>query len=133
MFRHKSAPLLTYLGHRTEFEGSLRAEGMVRVDGIIHGCVEIEGDLEISATGLVEGAEVKAHNIIVQGTLKADKILVRDKLSLSRTARIEGDIVSGSIQIESGAYYTGYIQTHDAQASLPPTTAVAELYGTTED
>ena len=130
MFRPKSVPLLTYLGQKTEFEGLLRAEGMVRVDGTIHGSVDIEGDLEISATGLVEGAEVKAYNMIVQGTLKADKILVTHKLSLSRTARIEGDVVAGSIQIESGAYYTGYIQTHDAQASLPPASTVPELYGT---
>ncbi|MBU6228393.1 MAG: polymer-forming cytoskeletal protein [Cyanobacteria bacterium REEB459] len=129
MFRPKSTPLLTYLGQKTELSGSLLAKGMVRVDGMVYGSVEVEGDLEISATGVVEGAEVKAQNLIVQGTLKADKISVVDKISLGPTARIEGDVVAGSIQIESGAYYTGYIQTHDAQAALPSAAPVPELYG----
>jgi cytoskeletal protein CcmA (bactofilin family) len=55
MFKRKPNPLLTYLSQKTEFEGILRAEGMLRVDGVIHGTVNIMGDLEISSTGLVEG------------------------------------------------------------------------------
>ncbi|WP_008309776.1 polymer-forming cytoskeletal protein [Leptolyngbya sp. PCC 6406] len=130
MFKRKSAPLLTYISQKTEFEGILHAEGMLRVDGIIHGTVEIQGDLEISATGLVEGPEVRATNIIVQGVLKA-RVHVEGKLTLSRTARLEGDVVAGSLEIESGAYYTGYIETRDAK-TLPPSPQMPELYGTTE-
>lgn len=130
MFRRKSAPLLTYLSQKTEFEGVLHAEGMLRVDGIIHGTVEVQGDLEISATGLVEGPEVRADNIIVQGVLKA-RVRAEGKLTLSRTARLEGDVVAGSLEIESGAYYTGYIETRDAK-SLPPSQKMPELYGTTD-
>lgn len=130
MFKRKTAPLLTYLSHKTEFEGTLHAEGMLRVDGIIHGTVDIQGDLEISASGLIEGPEVKAKNIVVQGVLKA-RVYVEGKLTLSRTARLEGDVVAGSLEIEPGAYYTGYIETRDAK-SLPPTRELPELYGTTE-
>jgi cytoskeletal protein CcmA (bactofilin family) len=130
MFRRKSAPLLTYLSQKTEFEGVLHAEGMLRVDGIIHGTVEVQGDLEISSTGLVEGPEVRANNIIVQGVLKA-RVRAEGKLTLSRTARLEGDVVAGSLEIESGAYYTGYIETRDAK-SLPPSQKMPELYGTTD-
>lgn len=71
MFGRKSAPLLTYISQKTEFEGVIHAEGMLRVDGVIHGTVDIKGDLEISASGLVEGPEVRANNIVVQGVLKA--------------------------------------------------------------
>ncbi|MBF2035303.1 MAG: polymer-forming cytoskeletal protein [Leptolyngbyaceae cyanobacterium T60_A2020_046] len=130
MFKRKSAPLLTYLSQKTEFEGVLHAEGMLRVDGIIHGTVDIQGDLEISRTGLVEGPEVRAKNIIVQGVLKA-RVYAEGKLTLSRTARLEGDVVAGALEIESGAYYTGYIETRDAK-SLPPSQELPELYGTTE-
>jgi cytoskeletal protein CcmA (bactofilin family) len=131
MFRRKtSAPLLTYISQKTEFEGILHAEGMLRVDGIIHGTIDIKGDLEISASGLVEGPEVKAHNIVVQGVLKA-RVFAEGKLTLSRTARLEGDVVAGALEIESGAYYTGYIETRDAK-SLPPARELPELYGSTE-
>lgn len=130
MFRRKSAPLLTYLSQKTEFEGTLHAEGMLRVDGIVHGTVDIQGDLEISSTGLVEGPEVKAHNLIVHGVLKA-RVVVQGKLTLSRTARLEGDVVAGSLEIETGAYYTGFIETRDAK-SLPPSRELPELYGTAD-
>jgi cytoskeletal protein CcmA (bactofilin family) len=127
MFKRKSAPLLTYLSQKTEFEGVLRAEGMLRVDGIVHGTVEILGDMEISPTGLVEGPEVKAHNLVVHGVLKA-RVVATGKLTLSRTARLEGDVVAGALEIEAGAYYTGYIETRDAK-TLPPSREMPELYG----
>lgn len=130
MFRRKSAPMLTYLSQKTEFEGALHAEGMVRVDGVVHGTVEVQGDLEISPTGLVEGPEVRARNIVLQGILKA-RVVAEGKLTLSRTARLEGDVVVGSLEIEPGAYYTGYIETRDSK-SLPPSKDVPELYGTVD-
>ncbi len=130
MFRRKSAPLLTYLSQKTEFEGVLHAEGMLRVDGIVHGTVDVQGDLEISSTGLVEGPEVKAHNIVVHGVLQA-RVIAKGKLTLSRTARLEGDVVAGSLEIESGAYYTGFIETRDAK-TLPPSREMPELYGTVD-
>ncbi|MEM6433655.1 MAG: polymer-forming cytoskeletal protein [Cyanobacteria bacterium P01_D01_bin.115] len=130
MFRRKSAPLLTYLSQKTEFEGILHAEGMLRVDGIVHGTVDIQGDLEISSTGLVEGPEVQAHNIVVHGVLKA-RVVAKGKLTLSRTARLEGDVVAGSLEIETGAYYTGFIETRDAK-TLPPSRDLPELYGTVD-
>lgn len=130
MFRRKSAPLLTYLSQKTEFEGILHAEGMVRIDGIVHGTVDVQGDLEISSTGLIEGPEVKAHNIVVQGVLKA-RVIAEGKLTLSRTARLEGDVVAAALEIEAGAYYTGYIETRDAK-TLPPSREMPELYGTVD-
>ena len=130
MFRRKSAPLLTYLSQKTEFEGVLHAEGMLRVDGIVHGTVDVQGDLEISSTGLVEGPEVKAHNIVVHGVLKS-RVIAQGKLTLSRTARLEGDVVAGALAIEPGAYYTGFIETRDAK-TLPPSREMPELYGTVD-
>ena len=130
MFRRKSAPLLTYLSQKTEFEGILHAEGMLRVDGIVHGTVDVQGDLEISSTGLIEGPEVKAHNLVVHGVLKS-RVIVQGKLTLSRTARLEGDVVAGSLEIETGAYYTGFIETRDAK-TLPPPRDLPELYGTAD-
>lgn len=130
MFRRKSAPLLTYLSQKTEFEGILHAEGMLRVDGVVHGTVEVQGDLEISSSGLVEGPEIKAHNIVVHGVLKA-RVIAKGKLTLSRTARLEGDVVAGALEIESGAYYTGFIETRDAK-TLPPSRDLPELYGTVD-
>ena len=129
-FKSKSTPLLTFISRSCELEGNLHAEGMLRIDGIIHGVVDVQGDIEISQTGLVEGTEVRGQNISVQGVLKA-RVYAEGKLTLSSTARLEGDVVAGSLEIEPGAYYTGYIETRESK-TLPPSREIPELYGTTE-
>ncbi len=126
--KRKPTAVLTYLSRTCEVEGNVHAEGKLVVDGIIHGIVDIQGDLDISKTGLVEGQEVRANNITVEGVLKA-RVFAEGKLVLMSTARLEGDVIAGSLEIEPGAYYTGYIETRESK-TLPPSRDLPELYGT---
>jgi cytoskeletal protein CcmA (bactofilin family) len=102
--------LPTYIAPNTELNGSLHVENNLLVDGIVHGSVNVRGDMEISPNGLVEGSEVRAKNLVVHGVVKA-RVTVEGKLTLSRTARLEGDICANSLSIENGAYYIGHIAT----------------------
>lgn len=115
MFRRNQAHSLTYLSTTSEFRGDLNVEGNLRVDGVIHGTVEVQGDMEISQTGLVEGPELRANNIIVHGVIKA-KVVAEGRLTLSRSARLEGDVTAKSLDIEAGAFYMGHIATTDVKA-----------------
>ncbi len=130
MFRKSPPPpqqssLFTCLSKTSEISGSLHAEGFLHVDGVIHGTVEVQGDIEISETGLIEGPEVRGRNIILRGVIKA-RVVAEQKLVLSRTARLEGDVIAGALEIEEGALYTGYIQTGDAK-ELPSAQEFPEL------
>jgi cytoskeletal protein CcmA (bactofilin family) len=127
MFRQKQTASLTYLSATSEFQGSLNVEGNLRVDGVVHGTVHVIGDMEVSRTGLIEGPELKAHNIIVHGVIKA-RIVADGRLTMSRTARIEGDVTAKSLDIEAGAFYVGHISTTDMKA-LPITGMYPELAG----
>jgi len=133
MLKNKPTNLLTYLAANSEINGDLHIEGNLRVDGIIHGTVEVRGDMEISSTGLVEGAEVRARNLVVHGVLKA-RVIAEGKLTLSRTARLEGDVVASSLDIESGAFYIGYIETaaEIKNAMLPGRPNRPELMGSSQ-
>ncbi|MCU0567554.1 MAG: polymer-forming cytoskeletal protein [Oculatellaceae cyanobacterium Prado106] len=123
---------LTYLSPTTELQGNLNVEGNLRVDGIIHGNVLVQGDLELSQSGLIEGAELKGHNIIVHGLVKA-RITATGRLTLSKTARLEGDVTAQSLDIEAGAFYTGHISTaEDEVRSLPLSGKYPELVGREE-
>ncbi|MBW4522564.1 MAG: polymer-forming cytoskeletal protein [Scytolyngbya sp. HA4215-MV1] len=129
MFKKKPAHpkiLPTYLAASSEFQGTLHVEGNLLVDGIVHGTVEVRGDMEISENGLVEGPEVRARNLVVHGVLKA-RVLVDGKLTLTNTARLEGDVVASALGIEPGAFYVGYIETKDASRTLPGTVGMPEL------
>ncbi len=131
MFRKNTPPpsktLPTYIAPNSEFQGTLHVEGDLLVDGIIHGTVEVRGDMQISESGLIEGPEVRAKNLTVHGVLKA-RVQVDGKLTLSRTARLEGDVNASALSVEEGAFYVGYIETGETK-SLSGTRARPELAG----
>ncbi|MGB3612303.1 MAG: polymer-forming cytoskeletal protein [Elainellaceae cyanobacterium] len=118
---------ITYLGAKSEFQGDIHLEGNLRVDGIIHGNVDVVGDMEVSQSGLVEGPELRVHNLVVHGVIKST-VIVEGRLSLSRTARLEGSVTASSLDIEPGAFYSGHISTTD-QKTLPVTEPYRELPG----
>lgn len=129
MFGRKRTSALTYLTEKSEFQGTLHVEGNLRVDGVIHGTVEVRGDMEVSHTGLVEGPELHSHNLVIQGVVKA-RVVAHGRLSLSKTARLEGDVTAQSIDIEAGAFYLGHITTADAgDRALPGSGNLPELIG----
>ena len=126
MFRRRqqshSAGSLTYVGAGSQFQGDLRVDGNLRVDGVIYGDVFVTGDLEIAAEGRIEGLELQANNILVHGRVKA-RIAASGKLSLTRTAQIEGDVTAHALDIEAGAFYVGHITTTNPQqlsGAAPP-------------
>lgn len=131
MFGRKQTSSLTYLSSSSEFRGDLNVEGNLRVDGIIHGTVHVQGDVELSQSGLIEGPELRANNIIVHGVVKA-KVLAEGRLTLSRTARLEGDVTAKSLDIEIGAFYVGHIATADVKALPVSAHKYPELVGRDE-
>ncbi|HEY9814583.1 MAG: polymer-forming cytoskeletal protein [Synechococcales cyanobacterium K44_A2020_017] len=128
--RKKPVGSLTYLSATSEFQGDIHVEGALRVDGIIHGKVDVIGDVEISQTGLIEGPELRAHNITLHGVVKA-RVVADGRLTLSSTARLEGDVTANSLDIEAGAFYIGHIATTEPNPSkpLPSTAKLPELLG----
>jgi cytoskeletal protein CcmA (bactofilin family) len=109
---------ITTIAEKSELEGTLRTEGDLIIDGMVHGDIESHGSIEVSETGLIEGTEVRAAHLSIHGVVKA-KLLIQGCLHLSKTARLEGDILASSVQIEPGAFYVGYISITDPKA-LPP-------------
>lgn len=90
--------------------GNLTTAGEVQVEGTV------EGDIDANHVNIGESAtirgEIVADDIIVFG-----KIIGRvrgDKVRLSATARVEGDIIHRSIAIESGAHFEGSVQRSDS-------------------
>ena len=129
-FKRKSASAkssMTYLGSGSEFNGNLKTAGALRVDGALRGNVEAQGYIEISVEGSIEGAELRVHNILVYGRVKA-RTIATGKLTLSSTAYLEGDVSAQSLQINEGAHYIGYISTEEEGGpALPPSEPSLQL------
>ena len=123
--RQKDPEAPTFLNANSEFQGNLNTDGNLRVDGIIHGTVEVQGDVEIAEGALVEGEEIRANNLTIHGAAKA-RIVVTGRLTLTRTAHLEGDVIARALNIEPGAFYVGHITTTDAKA-LPGSPSLYEF------
>lgn len=105
---------ITFISQGTEVLGEIRAAGNMRVDGIIRGNVKAEGDLEVSASGQIEGKTVMARNIIIHGRVKAT-IVSEGQLRIHSKGEVEGDVTAQSLDIESGARFVGYSHTGEKQ------------------
>lgn len=109
MYSRQPSNTVTYVSSGSEFRGTLTVKkSNLRVDGKIDGTIEVDGDIEVSAEGSVRGPEMRGGNITVNGTVNAN-VVSEGKLSLSRSARLEGDVVVEALDIAAGASYIGHI------------------------
>lgn len=91
----------------SEFEGKLRCNETLRIDG------RIKGEIECEKTVIVgEGARVyacvDADEVQIAGIVEGD-IAARRKITLERTAVVVGDLTTPGIVIEEGAKLQGRI------------------------
>jgi cytoskeletal protein CcmA (bactofilin family) len=99
----------TLVGATTRIIGDVHFTGGFHVDGFVKGNVDAPGDsgstLSISDGGVVEGS-VAVPNVVLNGTVKGD-ILAHARLELGATARVEGNVYYGLIEMAIGAEING--------------------------
>jgi cytoskeletal protein CcmA (bactofilin family) len=89
----------------TSFEGVLKSENNVRIDGTFEGELTTKGRLVIGATGRVNGNISCAH-CEIEGSIEG-QIVVQELFVLKSTARVHGEIQYGQLSVENGAQATG--------------------------
>ena len=94
--------------------------GSMRVDGNVIGNIDINGVLNLSDTGFVDG------DVIVDSARIAGRILgnieCKTALHLTGSAEVMGNILAGSLIIDDGVVFHGICQTH-SMPTVPKLTA----------
>jgi len=93
------------LGPTASFEGQLRADGNVRIDGHFEGAVETAGNVIIGEKAKVT-ADIKAGNVQVWGAVKGN-ITATGRLEILPSGRVWGDIRVSSMLIDEGGMFRG--------------------------
>lgn len=94
------------LGPGTTIEGTVKFENTVRLEGNVVGKIfSTEGKLIIGETAVVNG-EVMVNIAIIMGRVNG-KIKARKRVEVYPPGRIEGDIQSPAVLIESGVIFNG--------------------------
>lgn len=97
----------TLIGKGTVVSGDFYAEGSVRIDGAVDGNVKVSEHLVEGATGRING-NVEALTAVVGGEIKGN-VTAPDKLEITQTARVIGDLSTNSIIIDEQAVFQGNV------------------------
>jgi cytoskeletal protein CcmA (bactofilin family) len=93
------------IGNGTKIVGDITSQGDVRIDGHLIGNISTTGKFVLGSQGVVEG-NLNCGNADLSGEVKGT-VTINEMLSLKSTAKINGDIVTGKLSIESGATFNG--------------------------
>jgi cytoskeletal protein CcmA (bactofilin family) len=94
----------TVIGSSAVFEGELKTERVVRIDGKFVGNIEAAG-IMIGAEGQVIG-NINTTVIMIGGYVKGN-ISAKESIEMLPKSRIEGDIITDLLTIVEGAYFEG--------------------------
>jgi len=100
-----SLQVINLIATGTRISGDLLSDGDIRIDGELMGNLESKGRLVIGASGRVEG-EIRCKSCEISGTHQG-KLFITELLSLKATSAVTGEMVTGKLSIEPGAYFRG--------------------------
>jgi cytoskeletal protein CcmA (bactofilin family) len=109
--------LETLVGASTSIKGTLRAEGTIRVDGIVEGEIQTAGNVIVGRGGKVM-ASVTAANVMVAGQVKGN-ISATHRLEIVASGKVWGDITVASLLIEEGGVFRGQSIMKDDNTTEP--------------
>ncbi|MCA9731016.1 MAG: polymer-forming cytoskeletal protein [Deferribacteres bacterium] len=101
----RTGNLNTIIGKGTFFEGTLKVESSIRIDGKIKGRIITADALTVGKDGEVEG-EVTAKNAIVGGKVQG-KVHSSGKVVLEAQSLFQGELKTAKLVIEEGAVFEG--------------------------
>jgi cytoskeletal protein CcmA (bactofilin family) len=119
----------TLIGKTARVHGDLDFQGGLHLDGHIAGAVRSDdardSSLSVSVTGSIDGP-VQVANVVLNGTVRGD-IRARERVVLGATAKVEGNVYYGVIEMTLGAQIIGtLVRLEPGGQVMAPQEALAE-------
>lgn len=95
----------TLVGEGSIFEGNIKSDAGLRVEGQIKGDIHCQGDVTIGEKGIVH-SNITARNIIIAGTVHGN-VHANTKLSIHAKGKLYGNITTVTLSIEEGSIFEG--------------------------
>ncbi len=103
--KNEATKINTIIGTGTIICGEFTSEASVRVDGTIDGDVKVSGSLIVGAKGKING-NVEAARATIGGEVSGD-IIALEKIEITETAKVLGDIKTNVIVVDEKAIFQG--------------------------
>jgi cytoskeletal protein CcmA (bactofilin family) len=116
----------TLIGEGTTFEGRIKSEASIRIEGGITGDIECAGDVIIGERGDVK-SNISARDVVLAGNVQGN-IITKGKLTITSTGSLQGNISAAYFIIEEGGLFQG-----NSKMDTKTTTAAPQQNGELED
>jgi cytoskeletal protein CcmA (bactofilin family) len=111
-----SSTNVAMIGQGVSVAGDVKADTSLKVEGRIEGrSVQCTEEIEVAESGQVI-ANVLAKVVKISGMVSGD-IGGSEKVLITRTGRVQGNIVAPRVQLEDGALFRGSIDMNPAQSA----------------
>lgn len=97
---------LTVIGRGTTIRGEVDFDQGARILGVFEGKIRSQGEVQIGDTAECR-AEIDAAKVRIDGRLEGD-VLARERLHLSESANVTGDIRASTLHVDEGATFVGH-------------------------
>ncbi len=115
MLSKDSEKLKSFLGAQSDLQGELKAEGILRIDGVVTGKIQAD-QVILSETAAIKG-EIAAKRIIVggkvEGSLKASELV-----EITSKGRVRGEIFTRKFVVTEGGDFNGQIEMKGDESNL---------------
>ncbi|MGD2162193.1 MAG: polymer-forming cytoskeletal protein [Anaerolineales bacterium] len=106
------------LGQGIQWQGKVVGTGGVRIDGAFEGEIKVRGIVVIGVDGRVVCDEIRATTVVVSGSLEGN--VMAQRVEITATGRVYGDVTVVSFSTEEGAFLRGNITMEDSlELGLP--------------
>ena len=99
------------LGNGVVWKGQLAGTGGVRIEGVYEGEIALRGVLVVGETGRVDCEHLRAHMVVVAGTVRGD--ITAEKVEIRSTGKVWGNVTTVAFATEEGAFLRGQITMED--------------------
>jgi cytoskeletal protein CcmA (bactofilin family) len=110
----------TIIAQGVKVEGDFKSRGNVIIEGAVVGSIKTTNNLQVGEKANIS-ANVEATNAHISGTVEGN-VRIKEKLELSPTSRVYGDIEAKILIINAGAVLNGKCQMADPNAPAPQKT-----------
>jgi cytoskeletal protein CcmA (bactofilin family) len=130
----RSAPLparrqeelpLTVISEGDVLVGRLAMSGNGQVLGSFDGDVTCAGELLVGSDARVR-ADIEAHDVVIAGQVHGN-VVVRGRLKITTTGRLEGDAHVGSLIVQEGGVHFGLLHVYPDGLPDRPLETIREL------
>ena len=106
MSRHKKkVKTVSIIGREAEFEGTLKNEKGIRIEGKVQGEIQAKGEVIVGKGALIE-ANIQTQSVSISGKVVGN-VHCQGKVELSPSASLEGNVKAADLTIPEGAFFSG--------------------------